>query len=316
MKKSIAFKRKKIPLLCFLIILGITCFSFYQYYRTYLAGTTYYKTKNTCTKEETKDSPICARFQDQKHLEAFLEANDPAKRYDRLDTITLTCEIVENNAYNILQILSPLIVIVAVVGKIHPEIKSGSFKNYLMRMNYKDYLKKNIKEVFKIAGMIPLSLLLIFLTSAIIMKFDFSLHESVKGLAVYGEWKYQHFFLYGTFICLFQYLLGVIYGVIALFSCYKNKNSLVAVISAYIGYLIVYFGLYIIVYSLFINKILGLKGLTEYFNISGYWFFNQDMNYLLILLILVIVLSILFAALYHFLKKKERIMMENEKQNS
>ena len=67
---------------------------------------------------------------------------DPKLRYQKLDALTLTFHIVEFTVFDILQLCSPLLIIIAVVGLIHKDFSSGMIQNYLMREEYKVYLKK------------------------------------------------------------------------------------------------------------------------------------------------------------------------------
>ena len=76
------------------------------------------------------------------------EKYDPIKAYKKLDTITLTSEIVENTIFSNLQYFSPILIILIMVGTFHNEFSSGMFKNYLLRTSYKTYLKKLISLDF------------------------------------------------------------------------------------------------------------------------------------------------------------------------
>ena len=67
---------------------------------------------------------------------------------------------------------------------------------------------------------------------------------------------------------------------------------------------------------MFINKILGIKELTDYFNISGYWFFDIQESafyYILISFILALLSSLFIIKVY---KNKEEVIVAHESQMS
>ena len=233
-----------------------------------------------------------------------------------MDAITLTCEIVENELFSILQLLAPLLIIASVVGAVNGMFNTGMFKYYLTRVNYRTFLKTTFKNVFKIALIIPCSLIIIFIISCLITKFNFNVNESTKIMAVYSKYKYNNFLLYGIIICVLQYLMSIVYGMIALFSSTKNKNPVISVIVSYVIFLLEYLFVYIGVYAIILNKILGFKDLTDYFNITGYWFFDGNINYLLLILIASLIVVFNFIFIYYKLINKEKVVMEYEKQIS
>jgi len=308
-------KKNKIPLLILLFLIILILFSFYKYYKSYFAySSNYYKIKTECT--DSLSNGECGKyFKNDEELQYYLTSADPGAKYERLDAITLTCQIIEESVFNILQLVAPLLIFIAVIGKIHPTIKSGMFKNQLTRMTYKDYIKQNLSSVFIIATIIPIALILVFLISMIVMKGDLTVSESIKYIGVYKEWKYNNFLIYGLSICIFQYLLSVFYGLIAMIIAYHNKNSLVAIILSYISYLAINFFLYLVIYCLVLNRILGFKNLTEYFNISGYLFFYEKVNLWMVFAIILIILACTSTVWYRFFKNKERVIMSNEKIN-
>ncbi|MDO5002745.1 MAG: hypothetical protein Q4E39_00755 [bacterium] len=318
MKKINTFFRKnKSIIFIFVVILSIIFFSFYQYFKDYYSySKSYYEIKEKCYKKDIKGNKYCSFFSDESQLNNYIENNNPKEKFDKLDAITLTCEIVENNLFSILQLLSPMLIIIAIIGTVHAEFNSGMFKNYLMRMNYKQYLKKKIFQLMKIAFILPCSLIIIFVCSCLITKFNFNVDPTVKNIVVYDSWKYKNFIFYGFMICLLQYIMSIVYGCIGLFYSVKNKNPIITSIIAYITFIFEDLIIYIIIYSIIINKVFGLKELTEYFNITGYWFFNQPMNYAILILIAFLIFLCNFIFICYKLSNKEKVVIENEKQNA
>lgn len=190
------------------------------------------------------------------------------------------------------------------------------FKNYLTRMSYKSYLKRIFKRVLIISLMTPLLLLITFVISACVTRFNFNIADGVELSAFYEPWKYSHFFIYGLVVFVIQYLVNILYCNIGLFCCLKNKNSLVAIFMGYITFLLVEIFVYVVIYVYIINKLLGFRGLTDYFNIAGYWFFDSGKSCAYIILIAFLLMLISAIIVFKLYGNKEKVIIAHEKQNS
>ena len=300
-------------LLAIVLLIVLVLASFYQYYAdNFSYAPKYYQTLEKCGSNGSDPThELCKYIRDDEDLERMKKENDPVVKYNNLDAITLTSEIVENNVFNCLQYFSPLLIIISVVSIFHKDFSSGFFENKLLRMNHKDYVKKQMRIPWKVALLIPLTLLFVFAISCFITKFNFN---TTVYTAVYDEFKYNHFFLYGITILFVQYLLSVVYGNIAMYSCKKSKNSLLSIILGYLFFLALELFVMLVLYSLIINRIFGVKELTDMFNIAGYWFFT-NMNkslWVFILPSVLVILSTIF--LYRSYYSKEGVILSYEKQ--
>lgn len=312
-------KKNKYILLSFLIVLFIISFSFYQFYKeNFSYSKDYYTIKENCYEKKNIHHEYCKMFSKEEYLKSYIKNNDPKKKYKELDAITLTCSIVETTIFSVLQFFSPLLIIIAIIGTVQPDFSSGIIKNYLLRMDYKKYLSWIKKQIIKISLITPISLLIIFVVSMFITKFNFTIPVSAdfNNLSVYEPWKYSHFLLYGVGICVAQFFLNILYCNIGLYCCRKNKNKLVAIIMGYIIFLVIDIFIYVVVYVFIINKILGFRNLTDFFNITGYWFFDNGFSFLYTILISFILqfLSSLFIYIYY--KNKEEVIISSENQNA
>lgn len=308
-------KKNKLFILSLLIMVMIVGLSFKQFYDehfSYIEG--YNIIKENCYQKHDLDHEYCKRFKTDEQLEYYIKLLDPKDKYKSFDAITVTCTIVEFTVFQVLQYLSPLIIIIAVIGIVHSEFSTGMFKNYLLRMSYKDYLKKMYKKTIKAALIMPIGLILVFLTASVFTKFNYNVSPESMNWAGYEEWKYSNFFLYGCIILLIQFLISLLYVNIALFSCKKNQNKLVAIIMGYVLFIIVNLFIYAILYSVIINKIFHFRNLTDYFNIAGYWFFNSGPKFLYVIPIAFSLFVISTIILYYFYSKKEKVIQESERQ--
>lgn len=310
-------KNNKYFILATILILVLICISFFQFYRENFSYVKDYKIiKTNCYEEKDPNHEYCKAFKDRENLEKYVNVADPKKLYKTYDVITLTCTIVENTIFSALQYFSPLIIALVVLGSIHTQFSSGMFENYLLRMKYSKYLKVNYKIAIKAALITPISLVVIFILSSIFSGFNFSLSNVDTSLSVYSQFKYNNFFLYGFIICVIQFFISLLYANISLCCCKQNKNKLVAIIMSYVVFIIVDIIVYIVIYAMILNKIFGLREMTDYFNIAGYWFFGDSINCFIPLIISFILQMISFGIVYKSFKSKEQVVLAYEKQVS
>lgn len=315
-------KKYKFLFIGFIIMLGIIIYSCGTYYSESVSYTDYYyKVKENCYDNKEFDNSYCSQFKingqvDTEYLSLYIKNNDPKKVKSEMDVITVTSEIVELSFFKNLQIFSPLIILFVVIGTLQTEFTSGNFKNYLLRKDYRKYLKNKYKIAPLASLLMPISLIIIFLFSCIITNFNFDVSNVNTNLAVYDEWKYNNFFLYGLAICIIQFLISLLYSNIGIICISKNKNIIVSIIMGFLYFVLVYILIYVGIYIFIINKFLGFKELTEYFNIVGYWFFSKDVNLLCIIVLAFIfqITSLLYV--YFKYKSKEKLVLAYEKQIS
>lgn len=291
--------------------------SFYQIYKeSFSYSKSYYEIKNDCYHKKNTKNKICDNYRDREYLEFYIKTFSPKKTYSELDAITLTCRVVETTVFSVLQFISPLLVIICVVGLIHSEISSGMFKNYLLREEYGKYLKKLFLNILYVSLVIPLTLSIIFIVSCFITKFNFNISDNVKIISVYNTWKYNHFLFYGLAICFIQFVMSYCYGCIGLYSSFKNKNSIISVVVGYVYFIVFDLFVYIILYAGIINKLLGFKNMTDYFNITGYWFFNDGKSCIPVCIISLILLIVLIIFTYYKISNKEEVLLDNERKEN
>lgn len=314
MKKKIKFNKYfAISVVFLFIIIAVSFFQFY--FETFSYASDYYKIYDYCYKKENVSHEYCKPFKDEKQLKNYIVNLDPKKKFESLDTFTVTCSIIENTFFSILQYFSPIIIAIAVVGVFQSFLSSGMLENYLLRNDYKKVLKSMYKKVFKVALIVPISLVLIFLISMITTRFNFDYSNIDTALSVFRQWKYDNFFLYGFGVVLIQFFMSLFYVNISLYFCRENKNKLVAIIVSFLTFIVIDLFIYIIIYGVLLNNILRLDISSDYFNIAGYWFYLEGKIF--IPLIVSIILAIVsFAFLIIRYKNKEQVVNAYEKQIS
>jgi len=319
--------KNKYLIFVFVVLLFIVGISFYQYYDEYFSyADDYYLIKDNCYNGKNPNHKVCDMFNKndpeniEKHFNWYIKQFDPIKQYKELDAITLTSNIVELTYFDVLQYLSPLLIIMIVVGKFHTEYSHGMFKNYLLRSSYKDYWKKNIKYILKISLITPILLCIVFAISCLVTNFNFEITEQVKEYAVYNDFKYHHYFIYGFIVCLIQYIVNIIYSCLGLIACKHNKSKVVSILLAYISFVVINLFMYLFVYealNFVFSHFLGITLIWESFILNGYWFFDYGIyNGLTQLLVASIILSVSGIITYLIYKNKEEVIMAYEKQDA
>ena len=285
-------RKQKTIILAYLITSALVIFSSFWYYKNYYIGMyNYNKINKNCFIEKKLDLEICKNFinedreLDSKLVNRYKKESNPIKTLQKTD-------------------VTPLIIIVVTVLTFHSEISSGFFENILMREEYKKYLKTKLKDIISIALLMPYSILLVFIVACFITNFNFDASSVYKYSAVYDYWKYNNFFFYEIIIMSIQFFISLAYINISFESILKNKNKLISIVVGYIGFIILDIIIYVVIYAIIINKILGYKELSDIFNIAGYWFFDNGPKWILALPISAVVA--LFSAIYLFSKYKNK----------
>ncbi len=297
-----------------MLLISISFFQFFKERFSYVPA--YYNIKEYCYEKSNLEHEYCQYYKDEEYLKKYIETMDPKKVMKEYDAITLTCTIIQDTIFSVLQYFSPLLIAIMVLGTLHNTFSSGMFENYVIKMDYKKYLKKTYKTAIGTSTVIPISLIIIFLISCIITRFNLNYTNIDVNLSVYNEWKYEHFILYGFMICIIQFFISLFYSNIALYCCKKNKNKLVAIIMSFVMFIIMDIIIYVLIYGFLLNNIFHLSVVSDYFNIAGYWYFNYNSNCFPVVLISFVLQVGSFMFLLNSYKNKEQVVLAYEKQVS
>ena len=296
-------KRNYLLILAYIIPIILIVISFHRFYTEYYSIQQYEEYKVAC--QELKDERSCAIFQ------AIKESNE---QFKSTDTMTFFFEILYHYIDSYIVVLGPLLVIIQTVHFLHKEFSSGFIKNELIRMSYSKYQKKVYLTSLKSAIVLPFIIITIFIISAFITNFNFSPPNWVYKISVYNQTNYDNFFLYLLSSCLIVYFMGIFYSNITLAFLNKSKNSLLVTIFSYLCFFVCVI-LFDVGGSIILIRILKFSpSISVYLNIFDYWHINGEDNYLWF-----IVISFLLAFISYFVdkliyKKKERTMIEVEKE--
>lgn len=261
-----------------------------------------------------EDVEKCKKTKDERLCKIVNSIETPEEKLEKEETRNLYFNILYNELN--LTLIAPLVIIIIIIGLYHSEFSSGAIKNRLTREDMKSYRKRLQKGVLKTSLLFPLALLLLFLISGFITKFNFNLLDEIKMQAQYDAWNYNNFPLYLLIHSAILYVVGVLYGEIALLSLNKTKNKLLAIILSYLIFFVASIFLYVIIYALLVTNLLNINVSSNYFNLAGHWaLYSKYENYSITLLSMTLYTIISSIVVYLIYRKKEKVLVSNEKEN-
>lgn len=296
-------RKNYLLILTLLLIIILLFFSFRTFHKEYYSFEKYDELKSVC--QSQKDESSCALFNDMETLK---------KQYESLDVKTYYFEILYHYMANYLVIIAPLLVILQTINFLHREFSSGFIRNYFTRMSYKKYKRKLYLTSLKSAIILPAIILIIFIISAIITKFNFNTPTWVYDISMYDKNNYNNFFSYFVSALLAVYLLGIMYSNICVSFLNKSKNSLLVTIFSYLTFFICVILVDVGGSIILIRLCKFNSNISTYLNIFDYWHIKGSSNHLSF-----VVVAAILALISHFIvrliyKEKEGIIIQNEKE--
>lgn len=233
--------------------------------------------------------------------------SEPLKNRDSINTfgyITLVYESI-----SVLQIVAPLLIIIASMWNFHKYLRHGFFINSLSRIGYKDSMKKLYKNALISAFILPVFLFIIFIVSCIISgNFDYEYGISHYGFDAFGMENSKHWIIF-MIVYLFNFILhGIFWINIGIYNSKYNKNVVIGIIISYIEYFLIF----VIFEVVFCNTIFYGTKYMAYFSLSNIWAYSY------VTLIGMTLLSLSLAILSTFIvyltyRNKEKVLVELEK---
>ena len=218
----------------------------------------------------------------------------------------------------IIQVLAPIIIMIISSYTIYRKYKTNFYKNYLMRINYKEYLKQSYHNVLKSIWLFPVSLLILF-----IVCFFMSGHFNInKTLTYWSEEsiplsiKYIKNFVPFIIIYVFNIVVNSWFYVnLALITIKKSSNFIVSTLLSYILFLFCDIVLEVIIGTVVFANILKTKQTFNIFNLFNYWKYDgiTTVESLIIFTLFNILLALLsFKILGKIYKDKENVIIASE----
>ncbi len=253
--------------------------------------------KETCSKEENKDTEVC---------QSFLANNSSASQ--KIDTLTVYYDFINSSVFKYLSVFGIILVSCCVLQKIKYD---ESAKYHLIREDYFSYLKKFFKKAFSCCFLLPTILLISFICSYLVSQsFDYT-YAIQSSLSTFDP---QHLILGWKFFFLIEvsmFIMSFIYICYTLLAYRFVNNKYVALVLAF---------MILIVNEIFIDLVIGffLSILLQinthsYLNLINTLNFVDVPNIYIYIFIRLIILVVYFVIVLLVYRNKESYVLQVEK---
>ena len=232
------------------------------------------------------------------------------------DTFTVFFQLLINSSLCYIQLLAPFIIFVLSSYDFYREYHTGFYRNKLMRISYKEYIKSFLLKAYKNIWIFPAWLFILFIVSFIISgHFDLS-----KTLSYWPTYYIpvdiqiiQNFFPF-IFIFFINLIFNNLFYVnIALISVKKNYNFIVNILASYLIFIFCDIILEILIGILIGELILNISHASSMFNLFNYWVYSDIPNIWLYVLYCFLLALVSFIVFYFVYRKKEDVIIASEK---
>lgn len=307
------FKKNKYFIIAFVLMLLIIFVAFKNFHQEYFGYVrTYNLIKENCYEGKDLDYFLCERYDTPEKLEEYLTTNDPTEIYESFD-VRYVVSLLRFEFLFSLPLLFPLLIAILVIVTIHKEYSSGMFKNMLMRMNYKKYVRRYQTIAFK-AALIPfISWIIIFLIALIYTDFNFGMQFHKFFSETYYNFLYNHTLLYAVGFLFVIFCVNYFYANIALFFVRRNKNMFVAIIQTFITAILFALVMYLL-FAFGLSIPFGLTELVPYFNFISYCDgYYETLPILIGVMIISFIISLISTLIIKKVySKKEKLILDYE----
>lgn len=232
------------------------------------------------------------------------------------DTFTIFFQLLINSNLCYIQLIAPFVIFILSSYDFYREYNTGFYKNKLMRMPYKEYIKTFLLKAYKNIWIFPMWLLVLFIASYII-----SGHFDLNKTLSYWPTHYipvdieiiKNFIPFMLIFIVNLIFNNLFYVHIALITVKKNSNFIVSILSSYLIFIFCDIILEIFI-GIFIGELLlNISHASSLFNLFNYWVYSDIPNiwiYILYCFMLALGSFIIFYLIYG---KKEDVIIASEK---
>lgn len=229
------------------------------------------------------------------------------KPYQERDAIsTFGYIITVYDGIYVLQILAPLLIMIAAIWSFHKFLWKGYLVNSITRMDYTKLFKKIYFKALKYSFILPIFLLIIFIISIMISgNFDYEYGIKEYGFDAFGIENYKHWVIF-MLVYFLNFILHSIFWInIVIYNAKHNKNVIIDIIVSYIEYIMIF-----IIFELIFGGIFFVNtDLFYYFSLSNIWSYTEVtlIGEVMFSTILVLISTLV---VYLGYKNKEKILEE------
>ena len=230
------------------------------------------------------------------------------------DTLTTMFDIIFEGKILDLSIFGIIIVIFPAIYKFSKKLKSGFFKNELMRLEYKKYIKKSILKTYKYALIFPIFMIFLFIVSYFISG-NFNLEETLKnapGTFFIGDDNMRSMPIFLPLFIINFLFISVFWINISLIVLKKAKNYISTLLISFLVFLSFELLIEILIGQLLPLILPKFKNLYLYFALFNIWDYKDVNNLFMKSLIIFIYMLISIFIVKKIYKNKEEVILYNE----
>jgi hypothetical protein len=239
---------------------------------------------------------------------------DMVMDFTKKDTYNVFIDLLRNSNLSILQLIFPIIVIIPAIWNLYNLLKSGIYKDIIIRSDYKKFIKKEMLKCYYPIFIIPIFLIFILFLSYLFSRswdIDYTFNF-ILGTSMNFPFRYMHNPNLFLFVYIFNLLLIAIFFInISLIFINKNKNFLLTVLFSFLTIIS-----YQIISEVFVGTLLAIIFdnviFRNLFSIYNLWLYDGTslIGVTVYVIILVLVSSVF---VYFSFKDKEKVVIDNEK---
>lgn len=216
----------------------------------------------------------------------------------------------------LLMIIAPLFVIVPSIYDFHKKLHSGFIKNCLTRTSYRKYIKCLYLEALLKSVIILPTFIIILLLLCCAKTGNISFGSGINYYGYYTSPPMQ--FEKNILTFMSYYLIGIIlnsifYMNLGIIFIKKNSNVFVAIILAFISFIILDIIGEGFIGGLILAKTFNIHHYQDLFNLFNVWVYDGIKNLNLCILYYIALLFITGLIVYLQYRKKEDVLIETEK---
>lgn len=230
------------------------------------------------------------------------------------DTLTTMFDIIFEGKILDLSIFGIIIVIFPAIYNFSKKLKSGFFKNELMRLEYKKYIKKSILKTYKYALIFPIFMIFLFIVSYFISG-NFNLEETLKnapGTFFIGDDNMRNMPIFLPLFIINFLFISVFWINISLIVLKKAKNYISTLLISFLVFLSFELLIEILIGQLLPLILPKFKNLYLYFALFNIWDYKDVNNLFMKSLIIFIYMLISIFIVKKIYKNKEEVILYNE----
>jgi hypothetical protein len=229
-----------------------------------------------------------------------------------MDVFTKQNDYFQDGLFVIVQFIYPLLLIILGCSTFHKKLHSGFFKNIIVRENFKKYINKEIFTSWQASILIPILILITFIFSCVVTKFNFNLNNYLNMTSNIVERKISSEIISMVLMMLNLFIVSLACINVGLVFTKKNKNFIISSMLAYLAIIVYQIGAEIIVGPI-LSNIFNCNFFANGLTLFNFWYYDSGVTPLNMFIYSILLFIVTFVVLNLTYKSKEDVIIHAEK---